>query len=254
VHQNQRSIVASATTDAAGRYRAVVPFTINTTMYAASGQTAAYHGSVSGLVTAHIRASLIRLVNSSTAYVNQWWRIDGQAFPARMWTAIGNSFGYSAADGTFTRWWKPTTTGTFDIEITITTNQVDGVPIIRHKTVTVLSKQTQPTYLSAVVGPTSDPVPVIGSQMSTYGHLKVRYTNGTVGPFANQYISLEARQLTNPIGSWENLAGVKTTSTGYFYMNWNIGYADDLEIRVVYTSPYVTIKSALLTLGVVDVQ
>ena len=70
----------------------------------------------------------------------------------------------------------------------------------------------------------------------------------------NQWVYVQARQLTNPIGAWYNYAAVKTTSTGYFYMNWNAFGTADLEIRVVYKSPYITIKGATLNLGIVDVN
>jgi hypothetical protein len=264
MHQNGTSLIATATTDSAGRYKVLVPFTVNTTMRAVTPDTSAYRGSSSGLVTAYIRAGLVRLVNSSTGYVNVWWRISGLAYPGHLWTTLAywngsawvdtQSFGYSAADGSFTRWWKPAAPGTFRLRISLSNSQVEGTPIVREKTVTVTSKQTQPTYLSGVVGPTSDPVPVVGSKMSTYGHLKVRYTTGAVGPLANQNVLVQARRLTTPVGPWDNVAGARTTSTGYYYTNWNVGYPEDLEVRVVYTSPYVTIKSAVLNLGVIDVR
>jgi hypothetical protein len=264
MHSNGTSLIATAKTDSTGRYRVLVPFTVNTSMRAVTRDFTGHAGSSSGLVTAHVRAALVRLLNSPTAVLNDWWRLAGQAHPGGMWTSLEylsgstwvstGSLGYSKADGTFTRWWKPAIAGTFKVRITITKANVDGSPIVREKTVTVVSKQTQPTYLSAVSGPTYDLVVHDGTQMSTYGHLKVRHTNGTLGPFANEWVYVQARQLTNPIGAWYNYAAVKTTSTGYFYMNWNAFGTADLEVRVVYTSPYITIKGATLSLGIVDVN
>lgn len=263
MHQNSTSLIASATTGANGRYTASVPFTVNTTMRATSVETTSYTGSESSLVTAHVRAALARLV-VGPAFVNQWVRIDGRAFPGKMWTHVEywadnywhdtGSFGYSATDGTFTRWWKPSTAGTFRLRVTMSKNGVDGSPIVREKTVTVASRQTVPTYLDGVVGPTSDLVIRQGTKMSTFGHLKVRHSNGSVGPFANQRVLVEVRPLFDPEPGWYVAAYRQTTSTGYFYANWNVDYPGDAEVRITYVSPYETVKSAQLNLGVIDVQ
>ncbi len=264
MHQNGTSLIASAATGTNGRYKVSVPFTVNATMRAVVPDTTSYAGSESGLVTAHVRANLVRLAVAPTVTVGQWLRVDGQAFPGRMgthleywngtaWTSTG-SFGPSAANGTFTRWWKPATTGTFRLRISIAKNGVDGSPIVRERTVTVTPKQNVPTYLDGAVGATSDPVIHQGTRMSTFGHLRVRYNNGTVGPFANQTVFVQVRPLSDPEVGWYVAARPRTTSTGYFYANWNVDYAGDAEVRLVYTSPYETIKSAQLGLGFIDVH
>lgn len=264
MHQNETSLIASATTATNGRYRVTVPFTVNTTMRAVSPDIAPYASSQSDLVTAHVRAVLARIAVPTTGFVNRLLRVDGQAFPRTMSTRLeywyNNSWyftvssGVSATDGTFTRWWKPTTPGTFRLRVTISKSSVDGSPIVREKTVTITSRQTVPTYLDGVVGATSEPVTHQGAKMSTFGHLRVRRTNGTVGPFANQTVLIQFRPLSEPEVGWYTAARPMTTSTGYFYTNWNVVYAGDAEVRIVYTSPYETIKNAQLGLGVIHVQ
>ena len=259
-----RTLIATTRSDSAGRFTVAIPFTVNATFRAVASATATYRGSESALVSSHLRATLVRWSAAATTSMNDWWRVDAVAHPQRMWSALeywnGSawvstlSYGPVPASGVFTRWWKPAAAGTFRVRLTLSSTQVDGTPIIRERTVTVINRQTQPTYLSGIAAPTTDTVARPGTKMSAFGHLKVRYTTGKVGPFAGQYVNIQARRLTNPIGAWTNVGGAKTTSSGYFYTNWELYYPEDVEIRAVYTSPHVTIKSTSTNLGVVDVQ
>ena len=189
---------------------------------------------------------------SGTAYVNEWWRVDTTTTPAKVWTDLQvpttagwkttGSFGFSASNGKVTRWWKPKSPGVYNLRLRFG-NAPNG-PYYSSFSVTVKSKQTIPTYTDATVVPTSGGTVYRGTPMTAQGHLRVRYSNGTVGPFANQrlYIRAKATAGTN----WYLVMGsVVTNSKGYFITHFGMpGVAKNVDIRFLYLSPYVTIKNS----------
>jgi hypothetical protein len=125
-------------------------------------------------------------------------------------------------------------------------------PQYRQFSVTVKSKQAVPTYLEGTVAATNGGAVYRGTTMSSYGHLKDRYSNGHIGAFAGQRIAIQVSSAHN---AWRTIAtSGPTTSTGYFSVHWPMPFTEPTTVRYVYTSPYITIKSALLNLGVVDVN
>ena len=189
----------------------------------------------------------------TTAYVNEFWRVDGTTLPWTLWndlqkpTTAGwvttGSFGYSNALGQITRWWKPVSTGTYNLRVQLGKNgyQTNG-PLYESVQVTVKSKQTIPTYVDATVKPTNGGTVYADTPMTAYGHLKVRYSNGTIGPFANQRVLVQARAHGETAWS-RDLGAVTTDSNGYFLKHFEMGTNVDTDIRFLYLSPYVTIKN-----------
>ncbi len=116
----------------------------------------------------------------------------------------------------------------------------------------VLAVVYHPTYLSGRTAPTTATVVRQGTKMSTYGHLSVVYNSGTTGPFAKQKVLVQIRPRSNPGAGYSTVASAITSSTGYFYANWNIPY--DADVRVAYLSPYQYIRSSYRWLAFVDVH
>lgn len=190
--------------------------------------------------------------HSSTAYVNEWWRVDTTTTPAKVWndlqvpTTAGwkttGSFGYSASDGKVTRWWKPKSPGVYNLRLLFGT--APNGPYNTSFAITVKSKQTIPTYTDATVVPTSGGTVYRGTPMTAQGHLKVRYSNGTVGPFANQRLLIAGKPTSG--SNWYLVMGsVVTNSNGYFITHFGMpSISHNVDIRFLYLSPYVTIKNS----------
>jgi hypothetical protein len=252
-----------ATTDAAGR------FTIRTRLvhdnlvrgYVAADPARHIAAGASDLTPVVARAALSSFVAPATGVVNRWWRMDGRSAPGSLRTMLwvwngsfwtSQSFGPAAADGTFTRWWKPTSTGTHRLRLELSGPFNSNLPIERQVSVAVRSLQTVPTYLDGRTGSTTGSIVRRSTQMSTFGHLRVRHGNGVVGPFVRQVVSIQARPVG--AGAWRQVGTATTTSSGYFHARWLMPYTDDSEVRIAYTSPYETIRSTVLDQGVVDVR
>ena len=186
-------------------------------------------------------------------YVNEWWRLAASTTPGTQfndlqrltpmgWRTTG-SFGYSAGNGSIVRWWKPSAPGNYTLRL-----RVGGGAAAYYQPVdpiVVASKQTIPTYVDAKVRPTNGGTVYGGTPMTLDGHLKVRYSNGTIGPFANQQIRIQTR----PAGTstWTTgIATLKTSSTGYFLTHWAMRYQSNVDIRFLFLSPYVTIKNGAI--------
>jgi hypothetical protein len=251
--------VATATTDSTGRYRAMIAISAPVTFLATVDRTSQYDDARTGEVTANVLASLSPLTASPVAYIGRWWRVAGTAFPARLTTSLdlwaGSqwvstlSIGQPAADGTFTRWWKPTAAGSYRLRIQFGTDpRIVNTPLFRELTVTV---RPRPTTITGTAGPTVATVIRRGAKMSTYGHLSVMYTTGKTGPFAGQQIVVQVRPRSNPSAGYSTIATATTTSTGYYYANWNV--IQDVDVRVAFLSPYQSIASSYRWLRVVDV-
>jgi hypothetical protein len=269
VYRPGRTDLAYLTTGADGRFSAGIAMPAGSNPTIAEATDAGYWYGTSDTVEAVVHATaqsavqVVRLLRSSTAYVNEWWRLDGTVNPGRLWTDLQitngpgwkstGSFGYSAANATFTRWWKPTRTGTYKLRIQLGESGVQpNGPQYREISVTVKSKQTVPTYLDGTVAPTNGGTVYRGTTMSSYGHLKARYSTGRIGPFAGQRITVQASHVP---GIWTTVAtSGPTSATGYFLVHWPMPFTEATTVRFVYTSPYVTIKSATLNLGFIDVN
>jgi hypothetical protein len=251
--------VATATTDSTGRYRVTIALSAPVTFVATVDPTTAYDAASTGEVTANVLASLSPLTASSVAYIGRWWRVSGTAFPVRLTTHLllwsGSewvstmSVGYPAADGSFTRWWKPTTAGSYRLRLVFGTDpRIVNTPLIRDLTVTV---RPRPTSITGVADPTVATVVRTGTQMSTYGHLRVMYTSGSTGPFAGQWVVVQTRPRNDTAAGYSTVAAATTSATGYYYANWKA--AEDVDIRVAYLSPYQSIASSYRWLRVLDV-
>ncbi len=251
--------VATATTDSTGRYRVMIAITAPVTFLATVDPTTAYGEARTGEVTANVLASLSPLTAASVAYIGRWWRVSGTAFPVRLYTHLllwsgsewvsTTSVGQPAADGSFTRWWKPTTAGSYRLRVVFGTDpRIVNTPLFRELTVTV---RARPTTITGTADPTVATVVRTGTKMSTYGHLSVMYTTGKTGPFAGQQVVVQIRPRCNTDAGYSTIATVTTTSTGYYYANWNV--IQDVDVRVAFLSPYQSIASSYRWLRVVDV-
>ena len=185
----------------------------------------------------------------ATGYVNQWLRFDAKTTPGDQWSDLlkphgsgwvtTGSFGYTTPAGQLTRWWKPAAPGTYTLRLWAGALNFDYEEL----TIAVTSKQTIPTYLDGTVGSTSGGTVYRGTQMTAQGHLKVRYSNGTIGPFANQRVRLAARPAGNV--NWStDLGTVTTNANGYFLRHFAMPYKTNTDIRFLYFSPHVTIKTS----------
>ena len=253
-------VLKRLTTNSAGSFSGPVLMAPGLTSYRAEVAPGAYSYTNSATRTATVNQPVQDAILSltptynKTAYVNEFWRVDGATLPWSLWndlekpTSAGwvttGSFGYSNAFAEFTRWWKPVSPGTYDLRLKLGSagHLVNG-PVYKAIQVTVKSKQTIPTYLDAKVGPTNGGTVYADTPMSADGHLKVRYSNGTVGPFANQRILMQGR--THGQTTWSrNLGSVTTDANGYFLRHWEMGTNKDTDIRLLYLSPYITIKNS----------
>jgi hypothetical protein len=116
----------------------------------------------------------------------------------------------------------------------------------------ILAAVYHPTYLTGRAAPTNTTVARPGTKMSTYGHLSVVYNSGKTGPFPKQQVVVQIRPRSNPAAGYHTVATATTTSTGYYYANWNIPY--DADVRVAYLTPYQYIRSSFRYLALVDVH
>lgn len=260
IYHPGREDLAYLTTGADGKFSGAIAMPPGTTSIIAEATDNSYYYPTSDQRDAVVSeggpggpVQVVRLLRSSTAYVNEWWRLDGTVNPGKLWNKLlvngksSGSFGYSAANGTFTRWWKPTTPGTYTLRIQL------GTSTYREFNVTVKSKQTVPTYLDGTVTATNGGTVYRGSTMSSYGHLRVRQNSGKIGPFANQRVAVQVSSVENTAWRTVTTSG-PTTSTGYFSVHWAMPYQHNTSVRFVYTSPYSTIKGASLARGTVVVQ
>ncbi|GAA1537156.1 hypothetical protein [Kribbella lupini] len=88
---------------------------------------------------------------------------------------------------------------------------------------TVTQLPQVPTYfVGTVVAPTAGLPIWRDSTMSTFGTLKYRRADGTLGPVGNQLVEIFAR----PVGqtSWTLVSSARTAVSGYFYSRWGFGY------------------------------
>ena len=254
-----RREVAHTVTDVAGRIHTWAQLPAGETEIAAEVDKPGYAFPDSGRVTAKVNTAPereSRLVAATTSYAGLWWRVDGTVqdsarVPAHLyvqrpdgtWQSTG-SFGLVADDGTFTRWWRPASPGSYKLKVFF-----GGIEASRVLDLTV---KPRPTTITGTANPTTATVIRPGTKMSTYGHLKAMYTSGATGAFAKQKVVVQTRprgQLGTP---YTTVATATTTGTGYYYANWTA--RTDVDVRVAFITPYTTIASSFRWLRVVDVR
>lgn len=264
VHHNRTQVVATDKTDANGRFSVAVPFTRTTTLYGLTPASALYATAESTEVTAHKLMTMGPLTAAAVGYVHTYWRVSGTAFPGTVSTALDvwngsawestQSFGPTAANGSFTRWWKPNRTGTFRLRVTVYGSPLDNSPLSRQVSVTVRQLPQQPTYLSGVTAPTANEPARTNTTMSTYGHLQVRRADGSRGPLANQLVLIMVQRPGDSF--WRPAAEGRTTSTGYYYTNWQVPFQAGESVKVLasYTTALPNAASTSAVVGTFAVQ
>lgn len=121
----------------------------------------------------------------------------------------------------------------------------------------VVSNQTRarvlhPTTITGTAAPTSGTVIHNGTKLSTYGHLTVLNNAGNPIPAAGKTVVVQTRPKANPSAGYSTVAIATTTSTGYYYTNWNATV--DADVRVAFLSPYETITSSFRWIRAIDVR
>ena len=256
----QLHLLGSGTTDTTGRYRFQLPISAPVVFKVAVVQSAGYGAAESGTVTARVLASLSPLIASTRGYIGVWWRVSAKAFPTTVFTNLQRwdgaswtwtqSFGSPAADGTFTRWWKPDTAGTYRLRVELAGTGPDNLPIDRE--VSPVTVTARPATITGSAAPTNATVIRPGTKMSTYGHLTAMYTTGATGPFAGQRVVVQTRPHGQTSVPYSTVATATTTGTGYYYTNWFA--RSDVDVRVAFISPDQSVGSAFRWLRVVDVK
>ncbi|GAB2562774.1 hypothetical protein [Kribbella endophytica] len=230
---NSSTVLATVRSGTNGRYTVQLALNQATQLTARMPAVGDYIDVATTPVVAHKLLSMSYLTASKTATVNNYWKVSGTAFPAPLLTALGvwngsawqttNSFGNTAANGSYTRYWKPDRPGTFRLRVSVGGFGIDNSPWSRETTVTVTQLPQAPTYfVGTVVAPTAGLPIWRDATMSTFGTLKYRRADGTLGPVGNQVVEIFAR----PVGetSWTLFSSARTAVSGYFYSRWNFQY------------------------------
>jgi hypothetical protein len=231
LRSGDQAVMATINPAANGRYAVQLALTQALRVQATTAATSTHAAAYAGPVTAHKLLAMSYLTASATATVNNWWKVSGTAFPGRLWTTLhvwnGSawqdtlSYGYTAANGSYARYWKPDRPGTFRLRVTVSGPGLDNSPWSREATVTVRQLPQAPTYfVGTVVAPTAGLPIHRDSTMSTYGTLKYRRADGTLGPVGNQAVEVFARQVGQ--SSWTRVAAAGTAVSGYFFTRWGI--------------------------------
>jgi hypothetical protein len=95
------------------------------------------------------------------------------------------------------------------------------------------------TSLTARTAPTTARQIRPGTKLSTYGHLRSTYDNGTGGAAPNRQVVVQAKARGVPGATFRTVATARTTSTGYYYANWTAH--EDAVVRVAFLSPFPTV-------------
>ncbi|HYU83506.1 MAG TPA: hypothetical protein VEK80_01770, partial [Kribbellaceae bacterium] len=107
------------------------------------------------------------------------------------------------------------------------------------------------TALTAATGPTTARVNRPGMKMSTYGHLRGTYDNGTSGAYPNRQVVVQTRVRGVPGAAFHTVATARTTATGYFYANWTA--QEDVDVRAAFLSTLRTVSWSFAPTGPIDV-
>ncbi|WP_328989454.1 hypothetical protein OG394_24800 [Kribbella sp. NBC_01245] len=148
MHANGEQVLANLTSDAYGRFRALIPFTQTTKFYARTAQVGFFSAAVTPYQrTAHRLLAVPKLSASPTAKVGVFWKVSGAVYPGKVDTRLDYwngsqwvwtlSSGPSNADGTFARYWKPAAKGTYKVRLSLVRAGLDNSPLYRVLTVTV---------------------------------------------------------------------------------------------------------------------
>jgi hypothetical protein len=232
LHQTKDLLIATATTDAAGRFRTTVAFTQNTTLRALTAASGNYVAELTDYRTAHKLIAMSYLTAASTAYANTWWKVSGTAYPGRLMAdlelfngtswKVTPSYGYIPANGAYSRYFKPTRAGVYRLRVRVHGERLDNAPA-RELTLTVKQLPQQPSSLTGTVAPTAGPPIRFNTKMSSFGFLKVRQANGSYAGLPNEVVRVLVKRPAD--AAWQIGGTARTTSSGYFYTNWTVPYA-----------------------------
>ena len=252
-------LLGTGRADAQGRYRFQLTISAPSDFRVDVDPTTTHAVAQSETLRARLLAQLSPLTASNRAYVGVWWRVSGRVFPTAVFTYLRlydgvtwswtQSFGPPAADGTFARYWKPTTTGTYGLMVDVSGSGPDNLPIQRYVGPVVVT--ARPTTLTGTAGATNATVIRPGTKMSTFGRLSAMYTTGATGPFASRQVLVQTRPRGRIAIPYSTVATATTTSTGYYYTNWTA--RQDVDVRVAFLSPYQSVGSAFRYVRAVDV-
>ncbi|GAB2562778.1 hypothetical protein [Kribbella endophytica] len=259
IRSGDQGVVATASPNASGRYAVQLGLTQALSVEARTDATSTYSAAYAGPVTAHKLLSMSYLTAATTGTVNNYWKVRGTALPGKLWTTLDlwtgsawqstQSFGYTAANGSYARYWKPDRPGTFRLRVTVSGPGLDNSPWSREATVTVKQLPQAPTYfVGTVVAPTAGLPIHRDSMMSTYGTLKYRRANGTLGPVGNQVVQVYARQVGQT--SWTLVNSARTAVSGYFSLRWGHSFDVGQTYQVMLTYPTKLPQAASSATGV----
>ncbi|WP_432944052.1 hypothetical protein ACQPXM_01815 [Kribbella sp. CA-253562] len=259
LRSGDQSVVATLNPAANGRYAVQLALTQALRVQATTAATSSHAAAYAGPVTAHKLLAMSYLTASATATVNNWWKVSGTAFPGKLWTTLhvwnGSawqdtlSYGYTAANGSYARYWKPDRPGTFRLRVSVSGPGLDNSPWSREATVTVRQLPQAPTYfVGTVVAPTAGLPIHRDSMLSSFGTLKYRRANGTLGPVGNQVVQIFARRVGE--ASWTRVNSVRTAVSGYFYTRWGHFYDVGQSFQVMLTYPTQLPQAASSATGV----
>lgn len=254
------TVLATARTGSNGRYSVQLALTQATELTANVPAVGDYiEVGTYPAVIAHKLLSMSYLTAATTATVNNYWKVSGTAFPGKLFTTLDfwngsawqatQSFGYTAANGAYARYWKPDRPGTFRLRVSVSGAGLDNSPWSRETTVTVKQLPQAPTYLvGTVVAPTAGLPIHRDSTMSTWGTLKYRRANGTLGPVGNQVVQVYARQVGQT--SWTLVNSTRTAVSGYFSLRWGHSFDVGQTYQVMLTYPTTLPQAASSATGV----
>ena len=259
IRSGDQGVVATVSPNASGRYAVQLGLTQALSVEARTDATSTYSAAYAGPVTAHKLLSMSFLAAATTGTVNNYWKVSGTALPGKLWTTLDlwtgsawqstQSFGYTAANGSYARYWKPDRPGTFRLRVTVSGPGLDNSPWSREATVTVKQLPQAPTYfVGTVVAPTAGLPIHRDSMMSTYGTLKYRRANGTLGPVGNQVVQVYARQVGQT--SWTLVNSARTAVSGYFSLRWGHSFDVGQTYQVMLTYPTKLPQAASSATGV----
>ena len=257
LHWTQDLLIATAKTDATGRFKITVAFTQNTTLRAYTAASGNYVPAYTDWKTAHKLLAMSYLTALPVAYVNAWWKVSGTAYPGKLhadlqlWNGSAwvytSSYGPIAANGSYSRYWKPTRAGVFRLRVVVRGERLDNTPWSRELTLTVKQLPQQPSSLTGTIAPTAGPPVKFNTKMSSFGFLKARQSNGTYAGLANELVQVLAKRPTD--STWTVVGGSRTTSSGYFYNNWYVPFAPGESFTAVlsYTTALPRVASSKST-------
>jgi hypothetical protein len=248
---------ATVVTDAAGRFSATLKAT-ETRVYRAklaarapytadTDVTTAYVGTTGIQLSYALQVPAYRTPTSVTGRVTPGHRTvvleraRPEAFDFNIeWLPVATAL--AGTDGRFAISYRPDWKGPMRMRVRLT-----GTMIADEFETTTVNR----TSLTGRTAPTNARQVHPGTKMSTYGHLKVTYDNGTSGAYADRQVVVQTRAQGVPGAAFTTVATARTSATGYYYANWTA--RDDVDVRVAFLSPFRTVGWSFLSTGQVDV-